>query len=86
MRGLLLNNLQILFLQKLNSRALIGLGLWSMRVIIDHENDAICNASRALLVVTISQQKIKQIPLKIFSVIVKHESTRLFQGLHSYSP
>ena len=38
----------------------------------DHENDAnLQHSTRALLVLTISQQKIKQIPLKIFRVILR---------------
>ena len=52
----------------------------------DHENDAICNDASALLVLTISQRKIMQIPLKIFPVTVKNELTILFHDLHSYRP
>ena len=52
---------------------------------IDHENDAILQRNaRALLVLTILQRKIKEIPLKNF--IVENESTRFFHGLHSYRP
>ena len=37
----------------------------------DHENDEICNATSVLLDLTILQWKIREIPLKIFCVIVK---------------
>ena len=40
---------------------------------IDHENDAICNAMRMLLVLPILQWKIKQIPLTMFHIIVKKQ-------------